>query len=483
MPTYEEGEYMNIDEIYHKLRQHTSSISFNPPAMESYISAFENDNSMQLPKSFRELLKLFNGGEIYSLGTRIYGIDKDDTSSFLRISQTNRTNLKIPENYYIIAKLNYGDYICLNFLPPYDVIQWDSAKKRRYLSWNSLDMWLESILNFGYTSIESNTKYDKQLPKEEHTNVHSRMDAHKKRKIKPIILLVLPIIFISVIIFYKVGSVFKSYYNNTSTYLNGNGSKAEKTSTASSAQTSDLINGIDNYMDSEQSIVSSSNDIENDFNIGIVNTQNDPLNVRRTPSTNSEIIGKVQKGENITIIGSYDDWYEIKYGEQTGYVSKIYVLVQGESNMVSGIVVTEKDPLNVRKEASIDSEKIGEVSKGATISITGSNGDWYEIEYGEQTGYVSKQYVELINQISPVVSECQKRGTINSNGAKYVYSYTTEYVCYGGKKVEERLDLEHGWHITAKYICSAYDLTWYEVWDTDDGDYYGWVDGTYISFY
>jgi hypothetical protein len=108
--------------------------------------------------------------------------------------------------------------------------------------------------------------------------------------------------------------------------------------------------------------------------------------------------------------------------------------------------------------------------------------------YGDLTGYVSKKYVRLSNQpeieqkIEFDILQCSKNGTINSKGAKYVYSYTTDYVCNGGRKVEERLDLEHGWHITAKNMCYSYDLTWYEVWDTDDGDYYGWVDENFISF-
>ncbi len=47
-------------------------------------------------------------------------------------------------------------------------------------------------------------------------------------------------------------------------------------------------------------------------------------------------------------------------------------------------------------------------------------------------------------QSSPVVSPYLRKGTINSKGAKYVYSYTTDYVCNGGDKTEEGLDLEHG---------------------------------------
>ena len=90
---------MTLNEIYYELNKNNSSISFDPPITETDIVTFENKNSILLPNSLRGLLKLFNGGEIYSPGTRIYGIDKDDTCSFIRISQTNRTDLKIPENY------------------------------------------------------------------------------------------------------------------------------------------------------------------------------------------------------------------------------------------------------------------------------------------------------------------------------------------------------------------------------------------------
>lgn len=155
---------------------------------------------------------------------------------------------------------------------------------------------------------------------------------------------------------------------------------------------------------------------------------------------------------------------------------------------IHGIVNTQNDPLNVRKQPSADSEKIGEVAKGSTVTIIETVGDWYQIDYGNQVGYVSQKYISILNQtndefLSTNISSCSKNGTINSKGAKYVYSYKTDYVCNGGNKVEERMDLEHGWHITAKNICSSYGLTWYEVWDTDDGDYYGWVDEAFISFY
>lgn len=60
---------------------------------------------------------------------------------------------------------------------------------------------------------------------------------------------------------------------------------------------------------------------------GTVVTQSTPLNLRREPSTNSAIIGKIPKGATIPIIGSDGDWYLTNYGGTQGYVSSQYVRI------------------------------------------------------------------------------------------------------------------------------------------------------------
>ena len=60
---------------------------------------------------------------------------------------------------------------------------------------------------------------------------------------------------------------------------------------------------------------------------------------------------------------------------------------------------------------------------------------------------------------------------------------TRSYLIDGGAASYERHDLTHGWHITA--VNQYYDGStyWYELYDSDDGDYYGWVASYNISFY
>ena len=40
---------------------------------------------------------------------------------------------------------------------------------------------------------------------------------------------------------------------------------------------------------------------------------------------------------------------------------------------------------------------LGTVPKDERVIITADNGEWYEIEYGNGKGYVSKKYVKIMD--------------------------------------------------------------------------------------
>lgn len=73
-----------------------------------------------------------------------------------------------------------------------------------------------------------------------------------------------------------------------------------------------------------------------------------------------------------------------------------------------------------------------------------------------------------------------RKGQVAGNG---VYGYASSYACYSDGAQATQHKVENTWHITAKNTCSSHGVTWYECWDTDDGDYYGWIDANYLSFY
>jgi len=71
-------------------------------------------------------------------------------------------------------------------------------------------------------------------------------------------------------------------------------------------------------------------------------------------------------------------------------------------------------------------------------------------------------------------------GQVNTYGGS-VDGVTIDYVS-GNDSYEVERHLEDEWHITAKNVYYSYGIIWLECWDTDDGDYYGWIDSNYINF-
>lgn len=127
---------------------------------------------------------------------------------------------------------------------------------------------------------------------------------------------------------------------------------------------------------------------------------------------------------------------------------------------------------------------------------------WYECwdtDDGDYYGWIDTNYISIYSNngnsyndddddggsgsfTATIYSVDNRKGEVAGSS---VCSYTTDYVAYGGSKTVVRSSdrLKNGWHITAKNKCSSYGITWYECWDTDDGDYYGWIDSNYLTFY
>lgn len=60
---------------------------------------------------------------------------------------------------------------------------------------------------------------------------------------------------------------------------------------------------------------------------GKINTERDPLNVRKEPSTSSKILGTIPKNNTVTIIDDVGEWYVINFKGEQGYISKKYVMI------------------------------------------------------------------------------------------------------------------------------------------------------------
>ena len=142
------------------------------------------------------------------------------------------------------------------------------------------------------------------------------------------------------------------------------------------------------------------------------------LNVRSGPSTSYSILGKLKLNDKVEVLGETSTWSKINYNGNTAYVSSEYlsdsVIDSGSDNSteVRPTIQNKKvtsNTLNVRSGPGTSYTKIGVLYKGNVVKGISEKNGWIEINYNNQTGYISSDYV--VN-----TSESESSSSVNSSG-------------------------------------------------------------------
>lgn len=139
-------------------------------------------------------------------------------------------------------------------------------------------------------------------------------------------------------------------------------------------------------------------------NLG-VSTASEYVNVRKDPTTESEIVGKLYRGSAADILEYLDgDWVKIVSGEVEGYIASNYLAIGREAeDMVeeyAKIYATVRTTtLNVRQKPTTESKILTQIPDGETYMVVKDHGEWVEILLGqdddtgnEYTGFLAKRY-------------------------------------------------------------------------------------------
>ena len=100
-------------------------------------------------------------------------------------------------------------------------------------------------------------------------------------------------------------------------------------------------------------------------NAATVKVTGDTLNVRKSPSTDSKVVAMLYKGVECELLGEEGDWYKIKYKSYTGYISKQY------SELIGETVENEED--NTPENNTSDENKNTETKEENTVTEKDSN--------------------------------------------------------------------------------------------------------------
>ncbi len=144
------------------------------------------------------------------------------------------------------------------------------------------------------------------------------------------------------------------------------------------------------------------------------------LNIRKTASASSKVVGVLREGASVTINGTSGSWYKITSGSKTGYVSKKYIRITNSSSSSSSS--------STKKKSSGSSSSDGTCSPGDSGSSVrkvqqrlkklGYYGGSVDGDYGNGTKTAVKNFQRRngLKVTGSVNSATLKK--LNSSGAK-----------------------------------------------------------------
>lgn len=127
----------------------------------------------------------------------------------------------------------------------------------------------------------------------------------------------------------------------------------------------------------------------------------DDVNIRKLPSKDSKKIGILKKGLKTVFIDKKNDYYEIMYGDEVGYINSNYVkefyYIVGN---IEEIIYVKGDTFAYNYPYG---EQIGIMPKYEVGYVYGKVADYYLIESHGKVGYIKKSDCEILDNDFAIV--------------------------------------------------------------------------------
>ena len=179
------------------------------------------------------------------------------------------------------------------------------------------------------------------------------------------------------------------------------------------------------------------------------NIDGSSVNCREKASTSAGSLGKFANGDYVCVTGQNDNWYRISYKGGSAFVSKDYVdgdyvkytaefSNEAESQVTVYGVVTADGGLKLRKEASMISNVLTVLPKGAEVNVDRVGQEWVRVTTdGGLKGYVSAEFLSVREGVRTT------RSTGSGNGSAVV-SYGKQFIgtpyVWGGTNLRTGVD-------------------------------------------
>ncbi len=204
------------------------------------------------------------------------------------------------------------------------------------------------------------------------------------------------------------------------------------------------------------------------------------LNVRSGASTSHSVVGKLYRGNTVSILETSNGWHKVQLSNgKIGWVSGQYITKTSNPSpeqSESGYGKVTASALNVRSGASTSHSVVGTLHKNDTVKLLSSSNGWFKVELSNgKTGWVSGQYITKTSE--PSTPDPTPNPSPEQNESGY------------GKVTASALNVRSGASTSHSVVGMLYKNDTVKLLSSSNGWYKvelsngktGWVSGQYIT--
>ena len=155
---------------------------------------------------------------------------------------------------------------------------------------------------------------------------------------------------------------------------------------------------------------------------GTVISGNDTIEETTEKETDSEIVGKMYKGDRAVVKEAGDTWTKIESGNVTGYVKNEYCVTGTDAlnyakKHCDTVAKVSIDGLRIRKAPDTDAEVVKTVASGEHMDVNTKAEEtdgWIAVKVGSDTCYVSDDYVTVTLDTGKAVTIEEEQAAIKA---------------------------------------------------------------------
>lgn len=133
--------------------------------------------------------------------------------------------------------------------------------------------------------------------------------------------------------------------------------------------------------------------------MGYAMIKDSAANIRSAASTDAEVVGGIGAEDVVYISGISNGWYYVTVNGVSGYILSDLVDPTADipAEKIFSYVVISCDGANLRASADASANKIDMLYYGSLCKLIKQEGDWYQVQYGSQTGYIKAELAITTN--------------------------------------------------------------------------------------